>query len=151
MLTMIYNLIEQFFSRKETNPFPGTHVPENTPVFLQSGQLTQPVPVPEHFRGKPDFDYSSCIGCGMCERVCPARAIELYPVLEGEKKSKKIVIFLSRCTYCGECADICPKNAIRMSGDFMLAGFDRNDDSMIVGNIERREHEIHQPAGEAPD
>ena len=30
-----------------------------------------PCKVPEKYRGKPEFDLETCIGCGACVNVCP--------------------------------------------------------------------------------
>jgi formate hydrogenlyase subunit 6/NADH:ubiquinone oxidoreductase subunit I len=78
----------------------------------------------------------------MCHKVCPANAIELYPVQTGEKQSKRIVIYLARCTFCGECVDACPKDAITMNKNFMLADTDRNGPIQIVGLNEKSKNEL---------
>ncbi len=142
MLGAVYKVIEQFFSNKSTNLFPVKYIPESTGDMLQDGGINPPVPLPEGIRGRLAYDYDTCIGCAMCEKVCPARAIELYPVKAGEKKSKRIVIFLSRCTYCGECVDICPKNCITMEKFVFMAGYDKYGDEMIIGSAERVKNEI---------
>jgi formate hydrogenlyase subunit 6/NADH:ubiquinone oxidoreductase subunit I len=87
----------------------------------------------------------------MCEKVCPALAIEMYPVMANERKSKRLVIYLSRCTYCSECAEVCPKEAIVMSQEFMTAAFDKYGDSLVMGIAERRIHEIHEESVSADD
>ena len=141
MVGSIYQVLEQFFSRKSTNTFPVKYAPKSVTEALK-GAITPPIPTTEGFRGKLTFDYEKCIGCAMCEKVCPAAAIELYPVMAKEKKSKRIVIHLARCTFCSECVHVCPKDAIGMTEEFMMADFDRNGDSMIIGSQERRDNEL---------
>ena len=34
-----------------------------------------PCTVPERYRGKPEFDPDSCVGCGACVNVCPTKAL----------------------------------------------------------------------------
>jgi formate hydrogenlyase subunit 6/NADH:ubiquinone oxidoreductase subunit I len=73
--------------------------------------------VAEGFRGKQVFDISLCIGCGLCSRDCPAKAIKMIE-LDGKKHP---VFLLDRCIFCYQCADSCPKNAIQPSEFFELA------------------------------
>jgi len=47
---------------------------------------------------------SLCIGCSICQNVCPKNAITMvdgYPEIDG-----------SRCNDCGVCVDRCPKGAL---------------------------------------
>ena len=53
-----------------------------------------------------------CIGCGMCQRVCPVDCIS------GEKKEKRRIDY-NRCTHCGRCVSVCPVDAIT-AGDNTL-------------------------------
>lgn len=80
--------------------------------------------MPDQFRGKLKFDKDKCIGCNICVRYCPARAIEIEKVPEVEKQFKALC-YLDRCIYCGQCADSCPKGALECTKSFELAGSDR--------------------------
>ena len=51
----------------------------------------------------------SCIGCKLCEKVCPSEAIEVKSI---DKKAK---IETSLCLQCTNCQQVCPKNAIHYS------------------------------------
>lgn len=59
-----------------------------------------------------------CVGCMMCETVCPARCIEIvaeeHPDPTIEKRPKSFDIDLGKCVYCGFCVEACPEDAIRM-------------------------------------
>lgn len=55
---------------------------------------------------KPEF----CVGCGICESLCPYKAIRLIKV----DKKKKAETISASCKGCGICAAHCPKLAISM-------------------------------------
>ncbi|KAF0125622.1 MAG: NAD(P)H-quinone oxidoreductase subunit I [Elusimicrobia bacterium] len=102
------------------------------------------------FRGRIDFESAKCIGCKMCVRVCPAKALEIVlsadqpaapaasagdtmqhgvPVQSQApapaKKKFDCVMHLDRCVYCAQCVEVCPKKALISTDDFELAQLDR--------------------------
>lgn len=81
--------------------------------------------VEEHFRGALKFDQSKCIGCKICMKVCPSRAIEIERASETEKVFQAIVR-MDRCIFCGQCVDSCPKQALENTEAFELASTDKN-------------------------
>ncbi len=142
MVAIVTRLLEQFFGKKATNIFPAKHIPESMTDLLERGAINPYIPVPENFRGTLAYDYENCIGCVMCERICPANAVESYPVMDGEKKSKRVVFYLGRCTYCAECVAICPKDVIWMEKTFLNANYDKYGDSQVIGIEERKKNEL---------
>jgi formate hydrogenlyase subunit 6/NADH:ubiquinone oxidoreductase subunit I len=79
--------------------------------------------VQKNFRGKLRYDAEKCIGCRICERVCPADAIEIKKVAE---KSYKAYVYLDRCVYCGQCVESCTKKALENTEEFELASLSKD-------------------------
>lgn len=79
--------------------------------------------IPVTYRGKIIFDAKSCIGCKMCMRDCPSKAITIEKV--GEEKVFKAHFDLDRCIYCAQCVDSCPRNSLVTTTQFELANYSR--------------------------
>ena len=57
-------------------------------------------------------DIATCIGCGICESLCPYSAIRMIKV----GKRKKAETISASCKGCGICAARCPSLSISMGG-----------------------------------
>ncbi|MCX4188498.1 NADH-quinone oxidoreductase subunit NuoI [Methylophaga sp. OBS4] len=91
-----------------------------------------------------------CIGCKLCEAVCPALAItiETEPREDGSRRTTRYDIDLFKCVYCGFCEESCPVDAIVetrlfefhfeergdhiISKDKLLAIGDKNEDQIAA-------------------
>ncbi len=77
-----------FFTKPYTTKFPATSfVPE------------------EGYRGFPEYDVEMCIGCGACEQVCTASAIEITDNIIQKKRTLSVNYF--SCVNCGQCEENC--------------------------------------------
>lgn len=89
---------------------------------------------PERFRGflaltyDPETGEENCIGCRLCEYICPPRVIQVE-MLKGEKRNyaKTFTLELYACEYCELCVQVCPTDAIVMMRSVDLATSDRRE------------------------
>ncbi len=78
------------------------------PVRLTVDYPRQVLEQPPWYRGMFRLLEDVCIGCSLCDIICPSDAIRM--VLNPEKK-KRPVINWGRCIFCYYCVDICPVEA----------------------------------------
>ncbi|HPJ39631.1 MAG TPA: glycyl-radical enzyme activating protein, partial [Spirochaetota bacterium] len=66
---------------------------------------------PESISPSPQVQWiaSRCIGCRMCEHLCPREALTIGG-------SGEIIINRDRCRGCGTCVDACPTTALELLG-----------------------------------
>lgn len=81
------------------------------------------VETPEGYRGRHILYPEKCISCGLCERDCPANAIELIEV-SGKRMPH---FFLDSCVFCYICAENCPREAIKLSTNFEMSATEKGD------------------------
>src|SRR2546427_11960455 len=78
-------------------------------------------PYPDRFRGILALVYEkntgeeACIGCRLCEYVCPPQVIKVE-MLKAEKRNyaKTFTLELYACEFCELCVQVCPTDAIVM-------------------------------------
>jgi len=62
--------------------------------------------------------YSTCVGCFMCQSVCPYQAIEKEEIRTRDGKLIKVVSKINEglCQGCGTCVALCPSKSIDILG-----------------------------------
>ena len=73
-----------------------------------------------------------CIGCKLCEAVCPALAITMDTEEreDGSRRTTRYDIDLFKCVYCGFCEEACPVDAIVETRVFEYSFFERGEQVM---------------------
>jgi NADH-quinone oxidoreductase subunit I len=95
----------RLFAPKVTIQYPEEHTPQS-PRFRGLHAL----------RRYPNGE-ERCIGCKLCEAVCPALAITMDTEEHGDgtRRTVRYDIDMFKCIYCGFCEEACPTDAIVMT------------------------------------
>ncbi len=105
------------FARKITVQFPEEKTPQS-PRFRGLHAL----------RRYPSGE-ERCIGCKLCEAICPALAITIEAAErdDGTRRTTRYDIDLTKCIFCGFCEEACPVDAIVETRMFEYHGEKKGD------------------------
>lgn len=97
------------------------------PGIMLSWGLTLPPVLRDWMRkamlSKPILDAKKCIGCGMCEKMCPPHSLKM--------KNAKPEFHLDTCIRCYCCQEHCPKGAIESKKTFLMRCLERFERSVL--------------------
>ncbi len=110
-------------------------------------------PLSNRFRGlhalrRYENGEERCIGCKLCEAVCPAYAITIETAErdDGTRRTTRYDIDLTKCIFCGFCEEACPVDAIVETNIFEYFGDKRGDlyftKEMLLAVGDKYENEI---------
>ncbi len=95
----------------------------------------KPPEVPANYRGTPYYDEKTCIGCGACAQVCPAKAIEMVDDVSVSPPVRRFTIHYDVCIFCGHCELNCTTTTgIRNTNEYDLVTLDR---STLFSTVEK--------------
>jgi glutamate synthase (NADPH/NADH) small chain len=98
----------------------------------------EPRPASANYRGFHVNDWTKCVGCSTCQKVCDNAAITMVhiPDLPADPakgiRAERPAIDYGRCCWCGLCVDICPTGSLALSREYVHTCTDPQLDSYFV-------------------
>ncbi len=92
--------------------------------------------LPENYRGmlallRYEDGTDKCVGCDLCEAVCPSRVITVVsaeaPGEPTKRYAKAYDMDMTRCLFCGLCVQACPVDALGMTREYEWAVYDKRN------------------------
>ncbi len=89
----------------------------------------------KRYRGIHVNDWSKCIGCGNCAKICTCQAIEMVeiPTIKPKMGATNLrpKVDYGRCSFCGQCVDVCPTGSLKLSTEYELISSNTEDFTFI--------------------
>ncbi len=96
--------------------------------------------MPDRYRFRIFLKLDDCVGCTLCEQVCPNGTIKMEHVDRDNPRNKRKIypdVNFGTCTVCRNCEEICPTDAIYLTHEFQTS---RTRNSFLYSP-----HELAQP------
>ena len=95
-----------------------------------------------HYFRVDDNGENTCVACGLCAAVCPARCIKIKAGEDedGVRYPIRYEINAIRCIYCGFCVEACPVDAIRMSAKYDFTDYRREDFILTIDRLTSQDY-----------
>lgn len=82
---------------------------------------------------------NQCTSCGLCEEICPTRAIGLESKNKNSNfyegpKPKSFWLSLDKCIKCKLCVDVCPNGSLLLEGNYLQKDFDNGAIDLILNS-----------------
>ena len=102
--------------------------------------------IPDRFRFRVYLSTDDCVGCTLCEQVCPNLSITMMNLdKENQRNKRKIypTVNFGTCTVCRNCEEICPTDAIYLKEVFETART-KNNFMYSSTDLEKGEDEVRR-------
>lgn len=113
----------------------------------------QPRTASANYRGFHVNDWTKCIGCSTCQKVCDNAAITMVKIpslpedpVKGIRNERPAIDY-GRCCWCGLCVDICPTGSIALTQEYVHTCREDELDSYFVLPDPNGIHDQHYPKG----
>ena len=113
----------------------------------------EPRPAAANYRGFHVNDWTLCIGCSTCQKVCDNAAITMVRIpglpadpVQGVRNERPAIDY-GRCCWCGLCVDICPTGSLSLSREYVHTCREEELDSYFVLPDPNGIHGKHFPTG----
>ncbi len=124
--------------------------------FLARAPVTEKLTPREaavNYRGFHVNDWTQCIGCATCQKVCDNAAITMVriPSLPEDPvkgiRNQRPAIDYGRCCWCGLCVDICPTGSIALTREYVHVCREHELDSYFILPDPNGMHGEYYPTG----
>ena len=82
----------------------------------------------------PKVNPDKCIGCGICNKVCPQRNIVLSEI----ENDKLLAAVGPHCTWCLSCVHFCPQQAFEVNGKAVSKAFQYHHPDIKLKDLIKR-------------
>lgn len=97
-------------------------------ISYPKGKMT----IADNYRGKLTFNPTNCIGCGLCERNCPAGALKIINEGTRENRKMKALLNIGHCIFCCQCVDSCARKCLSYSQNIDLSSLSKDNLKVLL-------------------